>query len=217
MVMIGILMALQVNNWNEERAIQKEFKVSFQKLLTDLESDAAVLELLDSVYLAQAAIGENIQNLLGANNSLSDIDQIRSFPRMSNTSMTYSNSTYRSLVNTGLLYKLKDQELANMIDSYYINMEEQARITQNMGDSNRNIRDSEVLFPFQYILRTTDNVFKANANALQWMNDDQSEIFQAAQYYLRIYVRQNFQKSNMVKQSLENNNKLRQTLSDMDL
>ena len=131
--------------------------------------------------------------------------------------MTYSNSTYRSLVNTGLLYKLKDQELANMIDSYYINMEEQARITQNMGDSNRNIRDSEVLFPFQYILRTTDNVFKANANALQWMNDDQSEIFQAAQYYLRIYVRQNFQKSNMVKQSLENNNKLRQTLSDMDL
>ena len=210
--MIGILMALQVNNWNEERSIRREFDSSFQKLIVDLENDASMLALLDSFYQESAKTGETIQRILTRDNDMDDIVHLRSFERLSNTNLSYSSSTYRSLVNTGLLYKIDNKELANLIDDYYVTIENQATITENMGIANRNIRDNDVLFPFQYMLRTTDDVFRADPKPLDWMNDDQSEIFQGVQYYLRIYVRQNKSKSDMVKVSLEKNSRLRSML-----
>ena len=212
LVMIGILMALQVNNWNEERSIRREFDSSFQKLIVDLENDASMLALLDSFYQESAKTGETIQRILTRDNDMDDIVHLRSFERLSNTNLSYSSSTYRSLVNTGLLYKIDNKELANLIDDYYVTIENQATITENMGIANRNIRDNDVLFPFQYMLRTTDDVFRADPKPLDWMNDDQSEIFQGVQYYLRIYVRQNKSKSDMVKVSLEKNSRLRSML-----
>lgn len=54
LVMIGILLALQVNNWNEERKLQEEIEVYLIKKLDDLYEDQRQLEeLIDFRSLAE--------------------------------------------------------------------------------------------------------------------------------------------------------------------
>ena len=44
LVMIGILLALQVNNWNEERKLEAQFKVSLEKLYNAINHDQYLLQ-----------------------------------------------------------------------------------------------------------------------------------------------------------------------------
>ncbi|MDX1591202.1 MAG: DUF6090 family protein [Balneolaceae bacterium] len=57
LVVIGILIALQVNNWNEERLRQNEEKTTLENLLADLNSSKIQLESkINSVEADQEAI-----------------------------------------------------------------------------------------------------------------------------------------------------------------
>lgn len=44
LVVIGILIALQINNWNEERKAQKEEQQLYKTILSDLKTDASYIE-----------------------------------------------------------------------------------------------------------------------------------------------------------------------------
>ncbi len=44
LVVIGILIALQINNWNEERKAQKEEQQLYKTIITDLKTDASYIE-----------------------------------------------------------------------------------------------------------------------------------------------------------------------------
>lgn len=46
LVMIGILLALQVNNWNEEKALQKDLNIYLTKKLDNLNEDQQELQML---------------------------------------------------------------------------------------------------------------------------------------------------------------------------
>ena len=44
LVVVGILIALQINNWNEQRKLNVNEQALLQQLLTDLEKDAQILK-----------------------------------------------------------------------------------------------------------------------------------------------------------------------------
>jgi len=54
LVVIGILIALQVNNWNEKRKIEKQFKVTLNQLYTSIKVD------LNIIYYYQNTIKDQI-------------------------------------------------------------------------------------------------------------------------------------------------------------
>ncbi|MBT8395053.1 MAG: hypothetical protein KJN66_09415 [Bacteroidia bacterium] len=69
LVVIGILIALQVNNWNEKRKIEKQFKVTLDQLYTSINVD------LNIIYYYQNTMKDQISMI---NEILEDSDSIES-------------------------------------------------------------------------------------------------------------------------------------------
>jgi len=71
LVVIGILIALQLNNWNESRKINDEFKAVLQQMYTVIDQDLENLTLIRRQVSKQIEIIDNIvQNPESINNKL---------------------------------------------------------------------------------------------------------------------------------------------------
>ncbi|GAB4154386.1 MAG: hypothetical protein Tsb0033_02310 [Winogradskyella sp.] len=71
LVVIGILIALQLNNWNESRKNEDEFKAVLQQIYTVVDQDSEQLSLIRQNVSKQIEIIDNIvQNPEGFNNKL---------------------------------------------------------------------------------------------------------------------------------------------------
>lgn len=60
LVVIGILIALQINNWNEKRKIEKQFKVTLDRLYTSIKVDLDILYYYQNSYKDQLAMIDEI-------------------------------------------------------------------------------------------------------------------------------------------------------------
>lgn len=62
LVVIGILIALQINNWNEERKKEKEFRFSLKQLYETISVDQALMTSLKDIYSFQIMMIDNLLN-----------------------------------------------------------------------------------------------------------------------------------------------------------
>lgn len=122
LVMIGILLALQVNNWNQERK-NKSLKEFYQKnIITDLNKDIENLEHLNSTNTSAEKEGFYLDSFL--NNTLVEIDTIRLTKSIfycgfvPNITIIYS--TYNDLMNSNNIDLFNDIEIKKLLDDYYI-------------------------------------------------------------------------------------------------
>ena len=74
LVMVGILLALQVNNWNQERKNNSLRKSYIENLIADLKKDIENLENLDSTNSNGEKEGFYLAEFL--DNALTDIDTL---------------------------------------------------------------------------------------------------------------------------------------------
>ncbi|WP_432410520.1 DUF6090 family protein [Rasiella sp. SM2506] len=136
LVVIGILLALSINNWNSQRQLKKSNKVFLNKLLKDLDANEKRLgslvydSLNDDTYpaLEEAVIAsDSIIKLtyLGLNES--HFDYIKSAPFFAgNALLNLNDNTYSELSNTGKLYSLGSDTLVEAITVYYKRGEREA-------------------------------------------------------------------------------------------
>lgn len=120
LVMIGILLALQVNNWNENLKMQKKVETSLQNLQNDLNSDIEFLTELDSIYADWHLQAENILKSL-RNKTTSQFSDLSEFSvgRGSMNNLSIRSTTFDQMRNTGLLFELENPELVQNIYEYY--------------------------------------------------------------------------------------------------
>lgn len=122
LVMIGILLALQANNWNIERTAKRELKQSLSKLLVELNQDkiflndlvaqnADFISKLDSCLI----ILKNPQNysIETFDNYYSNINYTISFD--------YSTESFDELSKQGKLKLISNSKLSDSLISYYGN------------------------------------------------------------------------------------------------
>ncbi|MDH5598057.1 MAG: DUF6090 family protein, partial [Cyclobacteriaceae bacterium] len=88
LVVIGILIALQVDNWNSERLNQQDLKKYAKSLVQDLQNDIHMLNV----------------SRRQAKNSFHDIEQLRNY-FSSTPAEKYSNTHLYVLVGNSLLYR----------------------------------------------------------------------------------------------------------------
>jgi hypothetical protein len=139
LVVIGILIALQVNNWNESSNSEKALRQSLVKLRTDINYDLKTFSELDSIHSIwneqNQYISENV--LTGKLVKLDSINQL-SAGRGTFLYLTVKTTSYQEMINTGLLYKL-DPKVQSSIDNYYelarFEMEKLNRDLQNFSDA----------------------------------------------------------------------------------
>ena len=100
LVMIGILLALQVNNWNEDRVLQNQERQTLRSLQSELQVNVEILDgCLQEVNMVMV-YGDSLRKYLGPDISTISIDS-------TNKWLGEIGSTRRCKVVTNVLEELK--------------------------------------------------------------------------------------------------------------
>ena len=117
LVMIGILLALQVNNWNQKRIAEKQIFNYLVSLKEDLKTDIILYNSNINGYEIDKA--NNSQILLNDDYKKLDVDSItelvNGFWNLNRT----SDQTYQKIKSAGLLEMLGTPEINKAVNDYY--------------------------------------------------------------------------------------------------
>jgi len=126
LVVIGILIALQINNWNETRKFNSLKKVYVERLIDDLKQDTLQINyLIENLNERQHIIETVINELDNAREENFSVVAIEDYFRKgwNMLDFTPSSSTYSDLSQTGNMNVFRNRELTEQIKQYYIEIE----------------------------------------------------------------------------------------------
>jgi len=155
LVVIGILIALSINTWNEKLKSDKEARFQLSKLRDNLNSDKLLLEatiLTDSFYIENLIFCVNV---LSNETTASLAEFIDSFQHMFNTTnFNPVSGTFEGLISSGKIDLITNQELLDALFSYYNNNSYTAW-DSSVKDYSRNII-APYLINFDHVPNITD-------------------------------------------------------------
>ncbi len=146
LVVIGILIALQINNWNEHRKVQKQEIQIYKELKSDLLQTKK--EILNTVTKHKKII-KSTQNLIY------DIIKKEPYSRTTYSRFTSSSddfqiipktSAFESLKNIGVQILSNDSLRIRITDLYQLDL---MRFDDELGDKNSELSIGNLLFPYQ--------------------------------------------------------------------
>lgn len=126
LVVIGILIALQINNWNQTIKNNNKEVYILKELKKEFQNDSIQLQSFSGLVAGKASDGNQIKNVILKKNHMSTDSLI--FKAFFNGRVVLFESytpTFDELVSTGKLDLIKNDELKKLINSYksYLNVE----------------------------------------------------------------------------------------------
>lgn len=120
LVMIGILLALQVNNWNEGQKARVKEKAFLVRLHSDLVADTLYLgNRLEEVENGRAQIYEFIHEIYKTQNTEEEFKHLFSLQSVISKNLVMQTSTFEELKYAGLVSIIQNEELKiALIDLY---------------------------------------------------------------------------------------------------
>jgi hypothetical protein len=120
LVVIGILIALQINEWNEERKARQMEHVYYCKLLEDVKQDQILLATLSTENEQRIKSCNQMISLLQQKSSRKAI-QIAMRGAIAKTTFTFKpgKSAFEDIKSSGSLHVLSDVVLKDRLISYY--------------------------------------------------------------------------------------------------
>ena len=116
LVVTGILIALQINNWNDREKAKIKVSESLIKLSYDLRFDIQKFNKIDSIYDQWLEECQYIFDEVLSGKKKTSIDEY--VPgRGSLFYISVRESSYTEMINTGLLYQIKDNALSSSINN----------------------------------------------------------------------------------------------------
>ena len=104
LVVIGILIALQVNNWNEHRKQNIQKDLIIQSLVTDLSMDTLMIsKTLNTLWKDTTEVMGFVNRMSNSDVTLDTLIQIARFefdPKI-HVTVTFNDNTFRGLLSTG--------------------------------------------------------------------------------------------------------------------
>ncbi len=124
LVMIGILLALQVNNWNQQRTNRSLEKAYLRNFLLDLQSDSICISKNIQVLEMEKKPGLSILNRLLNEDRSCCKDSIKAAIRNSaylgwSLNKERSNATFNEIMSSGSLRLISNKHLRIAIKEYY--------------------------------------------------------------------------------------------------
>lgn len=119
LVVIGILIAVQLNNWNNQRRLDVAESITLQRLYEDLQSDLDRFEFLDSAMNYQVQICDTILQLIDQRVTAEELLNLIEFEPVYNFVLETNTATYDEMLNTGRLYSLSSRRLRSWTTLYY--------------------------------------------------------------------------------------------------
>lgn len=158
LVVIGIMIALQINNWNE---LRKENVIELQyleRLLIDLANDSSYYA--DRIAEAELSI-ENLDKYIHDSyqfqQTIKEVKQLFGHLLINTDHLATQNSTYRELTSSGKLNIFKNELLkTSIIDYYRLNEERATEIeefnlvsTEYLIEASRVVRNLSKFIPLE--------------------------------------------------------------------
>jgi hypothetical protein len=118
LVVIGILIALSINNWNDERKERDKLDGYLATIRKNIESDTVRIKSMQSRYeLLHQSANEHMQMVLLG--SLNEATIIRSLNVLAEQYLIIDQSGFESLKSSGLIEKLQGTQLEDALFDYY--------------------------------------------------------------------------------------------------
>ncbi len=162
LVVIGILIALSINDWNDNRKNKLYEKKYVTDLIQDLKNDANSLEQLNTFLKSKLASKRMIVTLLEGNNV--EIDSIEfHFARQYaiNGRFTPTNITIEELKNSGGLKIIRNVDLRRQIVSLYNSYSKEALTEDIFNSQNLKLLDIASVYFKNVIQPTKDEIYVA--------------------------------------------------------
>jgi hypothetical protein len=150
LVVIGILIALSINNWNEGRILQNDTNNTLAQIFNDLQQDKKVLEAFDTVETEHistlTAIVQDPNNTRALDGILQSLDHYMSF--------SINNNGYASLKNSGKISNINNSKLKSSLTNYYEKTSENLSIAFHFAEKFTN--DRVIPFSIENLKPTID-------------------------------------------------------------
>jgi hypothetical protein len=125
LVVIGILIALQINNWNEAQKNDRMEAAYYCRLLEDIDQDVAQInQLIQSAQDRLKASNQAVRLLLTENPTRMEVGkQIWLANKAIYIDFRPNNSTFQDLKSGARLNIIDDKEVVKALNTYYNNLE----------------------------------------------------------------------------------------------
>ncbi len=184
LVVIGILIALQINNWNQNKLDKELANEYLLRIKNDIKKDTSVFNGIISGNLQKRARIKGVINRMnmGVDKVEQVIDIAVVYDQGLNQVFVSNTNTYTDMLSTGNLRLIKNVELKDLIVNLYSQYEEKKKLMEsdkNWMDGIAIILDSNVnLIKFSSV---TIDLFSdsdmLSENEWAYMNDPESEEF----------------------------------------
>ncbi|TVZ56074.1 hypothetical protein OD91_1353 [Lutibacter sp. Hel_I_33_5] len=164
LVVIGILIALQINNWNEHRKTAKELQSYYQQILIEINQEKQYIDRelyrLNKSIATYEAYTEYIKNSeLKPNEIIQELGKIE----LTFSYLTFSNETITSLETTGEIKLIPESIRNKLIESKRL---KEVLISQQAGNDQLYLEGQKKAFElgFNRLLKYTEPYQGINVN-----------------------------------------------------
>ena len=122
LVVIGILIALQINNWNEGRKTKSQFEQSILGLAEDIRSDTSIIQSYISRLKIQEQAAKLIIPIFESEEKMvvDSMEFLAAYLNMSNSiGMDFNREIWDEIRRSGLHKTYADPHLIDLIQRYY--------------------------------------------------------------------------------------------------
>ena len=220
LVVIGILIAIQLNDLNG-KIKDNEKELSFlSKLKDDINLDIMNLSQSDSMFASYESSSNRALQIFYKAKTVRDILDTDSIFRVAWTNLKINRKTYDEILNTSGIYILKNKKLINDITVYYALIETTEQDIRDLNSSSQAFYSSPHLIPHQLLVKEHAKPwYDINKIDTTWIGDFNSpttlalyRFYGNAQFGVN-YLRQKWNKS-ILKSSKELINEIEQELKD---
>lgn len=208
LVVIGILIAIQLNNLNEirkENARELSFLV---KLKDDINSDIVDITRSDSLVASREFDSGRALELFYKSTTVEDILTTDSLFKALWNNLILNRKTYDEMLNTSSIYILKNKKLRNQVTDYYTLIETFQQFTREMNSDSQQMRHDPNLDSHNFLVLEHDKPwFDIKKIDTTWIGDFNSPTSLALhKYYTHAQNNLNSGRRAMHKYILESSN-----------
>lgn len=141
LVVIGILIALQINTWNEENKDRQLEQLYYCKFLEDVEQDLALLQEQENDNQMRIGAINRLIHLLQTDKPERSqvVKNLREAVNKTSFPFAVSQSAFDDLKSSGKLIVLKDEALKKKLLNYYVDLEGYAGVLKTSNESVVNV------------------------------------------------------------------------------
>jgi hypothetical protein len=153
LVVIGILIALSINNWNQHRIDRSKEKRYLVNLKQDLNNQ---LKLIERNLSGEEFIYNSLtkaKNNFGKHKKIRAIkeDLVLIAPMNDRYTFTVTSPTYRELLSTGNLDLITNKDFKTQLVKYYEDLELTSQVIQKNNDHKDNVVNLKTLSVFEVV------------------------------------------------------------------